>query len=240
MSIRQFQTISRQAFRCYSRRSLVDLGQAQSQRLPLRFCSVLLPVSCAASAVTASTPTSPCSAAQYSTAAAIDMSNGDYKNAASIYEFTVKDTHGNDVSLDKYKGQVVLVVNIASKCGLTKNNYQKLTDLKEKYGDKGLVILNFPCNQFGSQMPEADGEAMVCHLRDSKADIGEVFAKVDVNGDNAAPLYKYLKAKQTGTLGSGIKWNFTKFLVNKEGIPVNRYAPTTDPMDIAKDIEKLL
>ncbi|KPU78583.1 uncharacterized protein Dana_GF10532, isoform B [Drosophila ananassae] len=170
----------------------------------------------------------------------IDMSNGDYKNAASIYEFTVKDTHGNDVSLDKYKGQVVLVVNIASKCGLTKNNYQKLTDLKEKYGDKGLVILNFPCNQFGSQMPEADGEAMVCHLRDSKADIGEVFAKVDVNGDNAAPLYKYLKAKQTGTLGSGIKWNFTKFLVNKEGIPVNRYAPTTDPMDIAKDIEKLL
>ncbi|XP_017101444.1 uncharacterized protein Gtpx isoform X3 [Drosophila bipectinata] len=168
------------------------------------------------------------------------MSNGDYKNAASIYEFTVKDTHGNDVSLDKYKGKVVLVVNIASKCGLTKNNYQKLTDLKEKYGEQGLVILNFPCNQFGSQMPEADGEAMVCHLRDSKADIGEVFAKVDVNGDNAAPLYKYLKAKQTGTLGSGIKWNFTKFLVNKEGIPVNRYAPTTDPMDIAKDIEKLL
>ncbi|XP_017057956.1 probable phospholipid hydroperoxide glutathione peroxidase isoform X2 [Drosophila ficusphila] len=171
----------------------------------------------------------------------IDMSaNGDYKNAASIYEFTVKDTHGNDVSLDKYKGKVVLVVNIASKCGLTKNNYEKLTDLKVKYGEKGLVILNFPCNQFGSQMPEADGEAMVCHLRDSKADIGEVFAKVDVNGDNAAPLYKYLKAKQTGTLGSGIKWNFTKFLVNKEGIPVNRYAPTTDPLDISKDIEKLL
>ncbi|XP_017057957.1 probable phospholipid hydroperoxide glutathione peroxidase isoform X3 [Drosophila ficusphila] len=166
--------------------------------------------------------------------------NGDYKNAASIYEFTVKDTHGNDVSLDKYKGKVVLVVNIASKCGLTKNNYEKLTDLKVKYGEKGLVILNFPCNQFGSQMPEADGEAMVCHLRDSKADIGEVFAKVDVNGDNAAPLYKYLKAKQTGTLGSGIKWNFTKFLVNKEGIPVNRYAPTTDPLDISKDIEKLL
>lgn len=106
------------------------------------------------------------------------MSAGDYKNAASIYEFTVKDTYGNDVSLDKYKGRVVLVVNIASKCGLTKNNYQKLTDLKEKYGERGLTILNFPCNQFNSQMPEADGEAMVCHLRDSKADIGEVFAKV--------------------------------------------------------------
>lgn len=108
----------------------------------------------------------------------LDMSAGDYKNASSIYDFSVKDTHGNDVSLEKYKGKVVLVVNIASKCGLTKNNYQKLTDLKEKYGERGLTILNFPCNQFGSQMPEADGEAMVCHLRDSKADIGEVFAKV--------------------------------------------------------------
>ncbi|XP_034482284.1 probable phospholipid hydroperoxide glutathione peroxidase isoform X2 [Drosophila innubila] len=170
----------------------------------------------------------------------LDMSNEDYKSATSIYDFTVKDTHGNDVSLEKYKGKVVLVVNIASKCGLTKNNYQKLTDLKEKYGERGLTILNFPCNQFNSQMPEADGEAMVCHLRDSKADIGELFAKVKVNGDDAAPLYKYLKSKQTGTLGSGIKWNFTKFLVNKEGIPINRYAPTTDPMDIAKDIEKEL
>ncbi|XP_016966142.1 uncharacterized protein LOC108035182 isoform X1 [Drosophila biarmipes] len=238
MSLRQFQNLSRQALRCYSLRRTLGpaLELAQGQRAGLRLCTVLLPVSCAATSATSAS-----AVAQYSTAAAIDMSaNGDYKNAASIYEFTVKDTHGNDVSLEKYKGKVVLVVNIASKCGLTKNNYQKLTDLKEKYGEKGLVILNFPCNQFGSQMPEADGEAMVCHLRDSKADIGEVFAKVDVNGDNAAPLYKYLKAKQTGTLGSGIKWNFTKFLVNKEGIPINRYAPTTDPMDIAKDIEKLL
>jgi len=117
--------------------------------------------------------------------------NGDYKNAASIYEFTVKDTHGNDISLDKYKGKVVLVVNIASKCGLTKNNYEKLTDLKEKYGEKGLVILNFPCNQFGSQMPEADGEAMVCHLRDSKADIGEVFAKVrNTNYQWSRPIFQ--------------------------------------------------
>ncbi|XP_011292387.1 uncharacterized protein LOC101896012 isoform X2 [Musca domestica] len=162
------------------------------------------------------------------------------KNAKSIYDFTVQDTNGEDVSLEKYKGNVVLIVNIASQCGLTKNNYKKLTDLREKYGDKGLKILNFPCNQFGSQMPESDGEAMVCHLRDAKADIGDVFKKIDVNGSNAAPLYQYLKAKQTGTLGSAIKWNFTKFLVNKEGIPVNRYAPTTDPMDIAKDIEKLL
>lgn len=166
--------------------------------------------------------------------------DGDYKNAKTIYEFSVKDTFGNDVSLEKYKGQVVLIVNIASQCGLTKNNYKKLTDLKEKFGEKGLKILNFPCNQFGSQMPEADGEAMVCHLRDAKADIGDVFQKIDVNGSGTAPLYQFLKAKQGGTLGSAIKWNFTKFLVNKEGVPVNRYAPTTDPMDIAKDIEKLL
>ncbi|XP_055844083.1 uncharacterized protein LOC129910650 isoform X2 [Episyrphus balteatus] len=162
------------------------------------------------------------------------------KNAKSIYDFTVKDTHGNEVSLEKYRGNVVLVVNIASQCGLTKNNYQKLTELKEKYGDKGLKILNFPCNQFNSQMPEGDGEAMVCHLRDAKADIGDVFQKIDVNGKEAHPLYQYLKDKQSGTLTSGIKWNFTKFLVNKDGIPVDRYAPTTDPMDIAKDIEKLL
>ncbi|XP_034655311.1 probable phospholipid hydroperoxide glutathione peroxidase isoform X1 [Drosophila subobscura] len=240
MSLRQFQTISQQVFRCYSTRATASrrilwpvIELSQSQRQNLKFCTVLLPVSCAA-ADSVCLP-------QYSTAAAIDMSaNGDYKNAASLYEFTVKDTHGNEVSLDKYKGRVVLVVNIASKCGLTQNNYAKLTELKEKFGERGLTILNFPCNQFNSQMPEADGEAMVCHLRDSKADIGEIFARVDVNGDNAAPVYKYLKAKQTGTLGSGIKWNFTKFLVNKEGIPINRYAPTTDPMDIAKDIEKIL
>lgn len=102
----------------------------------------------------------------------------DAKNAKSIYDFTVKDTYGEEVSLEKYKGNVVLVVNIASQCGLTKNNYKKLTDLREKYGDKGLKILNFPCNQFNSQMPESDGEAMVCHLRDAKADIGDVFQKV--------------------------------------------------------------
>lgn len=100
------------------------------------------------------------------------------EEASSIYDFTVKDTYGNDVSLEQYRGHVVLIVNIASQCGLTKNNYKKLTDLREKYGDKGLKILNFPCNQFGSQMPESDGEPMVCHLRDAKADIGDVFQKV--------------------------------------------------------------
>ncbi|XP_023293325.2 probable phospholipid hydroperoxide glutathione peroxidase isoform X1 [Lucilia cuprina] len=201
-----------------------------------RICLVLLPLtSVSCTAHTSTTNNVKATAINDS-----DIMSEEAKNAKSIYDFTVKDTHGEDVSLEKYRGNVVLIVNIASQCGLTKNNYKKLTELREKYGDKGLKILNFPCNQFGSQMPESDGELMVCHLRDAKADIGDVFQKIDVNGSNAAPLYQYLKAKQTGTLGSGIKWNFTKFLVNKEGIPVSRYAPTTDPMDIAKDIEKLL
>lgn len=164
----------------------------------------------------------------------------DYKNAASIYEFTVKDSFGNDVSLDKYRGKVVLIVNIASNCGLTKNNYAKLTDLRNKFADNDFGLLSFPCNQFASQMPEADGEAMVCHLKSANADVGDVYAKVNVNGDSASPLWKYLKHKQTGTLGSGIKWNFTKFLVDKNGQVVERFSPTTDPMDIAAKIEKLL
>lgn len=89
-------------------------------------------------------------------------------------------------------------------------------------------------------MPEEDGEAMECHLKSVKAEFGDVFKKIDVNGDNTSPLFKYLKYKQTGTLGSGLKWNFTKFLVDKKGQPVDRFAPTTDPMDIASSIEKLL
>jgi len=164
----------------------------------------------------------------------------DYKNASSIYDFTVKDTYGNDVSLEKYRGHVVLIVNIASQCGLTKNNYAKLTALNKDYYDKGLRILSFPCNQFGSQMPENDGDEMVCHLKSANAEVGDVFAKINVNGDNAHPLYKYLKHKQSGFFGNAIKWNFTKFLVDKNGQPVDRFAPTTDPMDIAKEIEKLL
>lgn len=171
-----------------------------------------------------------------------EMASGndvDYKAANSIYEFTVKDTYGNDVSLEKYRGFVVLIVNIASQCGLTKSNYAKLTQLHKDYYEKGLRILAFPCNQFGSQMPEEDGEEMVCHLKQQNADFGEVFAKINVNGNNAIPLYKYLKEKQHGFLGmNGIKWNFTKFLVDKAGQPVDRFAPTTE--DIGKEIEKLL
>nr|ABD83336.1 phospholipid glutathione peroxidase [Mayetiola destructor] len=163
----------------------------------------------------------------------------DHTKTTSIYDFTVKDTFGNDVSLEKYRGYVVLIVNIASQCGLTKNNYAKLTELRKQYYDKGLRILGFPCNQFNGQMPEGDGEETVCHLQKEKADFGDIFAKIKVNGDSASPLYKYLKEKQHGTFGNAIKWNFTKFLVDKDGQPVNRYAPTTDPMDLVQ-ISKLL
>ncbi|KAJ6640716.1 putative phospholipid hydroperoxide glutathione peroxidase, partial [Pseudolycoriella hygida] len=150
-----------------------------------------------------------------------------YKKATSIYDFTVKDSFGNDVHLNRYKGNVVIIVNIASKCGFTKSNYAKLTELKNKYNDSGLRILSFPCNQFGSQSPEEDGEEMVCHLKSAQADVGDVMKKVKVNGDDAEPLFKYLKYKQSGTLGSPIKWNFTKFLIDKNGQPVDRFAPMT-------------
>lgn len=184
-----------------------------------------------------------------------------YKEAKSIHEFNAIDSYGNDISLDKYKGNVVLIVNIASNCGLTRNNYAKLMELKTKYYDSGkllsyrvefkflrgknqstgLRILSFPCNQFAYQMPEEDGEAMACHLKAANAEFGDVFKKINVNGDDAIPLYKFLKHKLTGTLGTSfIKWNFTKFLVDKNGTPVERFSPTTDPMDIAKKIEELL
>jgi len=164
----------------------------------------------------------------------------DYKNATSIYDFTVKDTFGKDVSLDKYKGNVVVIVNTASQCGLTKSNYESLTKLKKEYEDSGVKILAFPCNQFANEAPEQDGEEMVCHLQKANADIGDVFKKVDVNGDNAAPLYKYLKKEQGGILGNGIKWNFTKFLVDKEGHPVERFAPTTSISSVKSKIDELL
>lgn len=105
----------------------------------------------------------------------------------------------------------------------------------------GVKILAFPCNQFSNEMPENDGEEMMCSLKKSNADFGDIFQKCDVNGDNALPLYKFLKQKQGGFLGmDGIKWNFTKFLVDKNGQPVDRFAPTTSPESVGKKIEELL
>ena len=158
---------------------------------------------------------------------------------ASIYDFTVKDIHGTPVKLDRYKDKVMLVVNVASKCGFTPQ-YQGLEALYQKYHGKGLEILGFPCNQFGAQEPGSEAAiAQFCEVNYGVT--FPLFAKVDVNGANAAPLYRYLKAEKPGLLGSeAIKWNFTKFLVNREGEVVARYAPNDTPESIAGDIQKKL
>ncbi|KAI7988599.1 putative phospholipid hydroperoxide glutathione peroxidase [Camellia lanceoleosa] len=157
----------------------------------------------------------------------------------SVHELTVKDVKGNDVDLSMYKGKVLLIVNVASQCGLTNSNYTELSKLYEQYKDKGLEILAFPCNQFGEQEPGNNDQILEFACTRFKAEF-PIFDKVDVNGDNAAPLYKFLKSSKGGLLGDSIKWNFSKFLVDKEGNVVDRYAPTTSPLSIEKDIKKLL
>ncbi|KAL6582679.1 putative phospholipid hydroperoxide glutathione peroxidase [Orobanche minor] len=161
----------------------------------------------------------------------------------SIHDFTVKlkdsDAKGNDVSLSSYKGKVLLIVNVASKCGLTNSNYTELTKLYEKYKDQGLEILAFPCNQFGSQEPGTNEEIQEFACTRFKAEY-PIFDKVEVNGANAAQIYKYMKSVKGGLFGDSIKWNFSKFLVDKEGRVMDRYAPTTSPLSIEKDVKKLL
>ncbi|KAK4435317.1 putative phospholipid hydroperoxide glutathione peroxidase [Sesamum alatum] len=157
----------------------------------------------------------------------------------SLHDFTVKDAKGNDVNLSTYKGKVLLIVNVASQCGLTNSNYTELTQLYEKYKNQGLEILAFPCNQFGSQEPGTNEEIQEFVCTRFKAEY-PVFDKVEVNGDNAAPIYKYMKSVKGSLFGDNIKWNFSKFLVDKEGQVVDRYAPTTAPLSIEKDIKKLL
>ncbi|XP_059632876.1 probable glutathione peroxidase 2 [Cornus florida] len=156
----------------------------------------------------------------------------------SIYDFTVKDIRGNDVPLSKYKGKVLLIVNVASKCGLTQSNYKELNILYEKYKHQGFEILAFPCNQFGWQEPGTNEEIQeTCTT--FKAEF-PIFDKIEVNGKNASLLYKFLKSEKGGILGAAIKWNFTKFLVNKEGKVVERYAPRTSPLKIETEIQNLL
>ncbi|KAL3652665.1 hypothetical protein CASFOL_002346 [Castilleja foliolosa] len=157
----------------------------------------------------------------------------------SIHEFTVKDAKGNDVNLGTYKGKVLLIVNVASQCGLTNSNYTELTQLYEKYKGQGLEILAFPCNQFGSQEPGSNEEIQEFVCTRFKAEY-PVFDKVEVNGPNSAPIYKYMKSTKSSIFGDSIKWNFAKFLVDKEGRVVDRYAPTTSPLSFEKDIKKLL
>uniref|UniRef100_A0A803LQJ6 Glutathione peroxidase n=1 Tax=Chenopodium quinoa TaxID=63459 RepID=A0A803LQJ6_CHEQI len=157
----------------------------------------------------------------------------------SVHDFVVKDARGNDVDLSVYKGKVLLIVNVASQCGLTNSNYAELTELYEKYKDQGFEILAFPCNQFGNQEPGSNEEIVQFACTRFKAEY-PIFDKVEVNGSNTAPIYKFLKSSKGGFLGSDIKWNFSKFLVDKDGNVVDRYAPTTSPKSIEKDVKKLL
>jgi glutathione peroxidase len=158
---------------------------------------------------------------------------------STVYDFSAKAIDGSEVSLDQYRDKVLLIVNTASKCGFTPQ-YEGLEKLHEEMEDKGLVVLGFPCNQFGAQEP-GDAEEIATFCRTSYDVKFPLFAKVDVNGPNAHPLYAWLKSKAKGVLGTeGIKWNFTKFLIDRNGQVVSRYAPTTKPEAIKSDIEDLL
>ncbi len=156
----------------------------------------------------------------------------------SIYDYSVKDRKGNDISLDRFKGKVLLIVNTATGCGFTPQ-YEGLEKLYKTYKEKGLEILDFPCNQFGNQAPGSDDEIHeFCTLKYNTT--FDQFAKIEVNGENESPLYTFLKKEQGGVLGSKIKWNFTKFLVNREGKVMARFAPTDTPEKIEKSIKELI
>jgi glutathione peroxidase len=158
---------------------------------------------------------------------------------AGIYDFTVEDIAGKKVSLKRYEGKVMLVVNTASECGFTPQ-YKGLEAIYEKLNAKGLEVLGFPCNQFGDQEPGSEDEIAAFCERNYGVTF-PMFAKVDVNGERAAPLYKWLKKEKPGLLGSeAIKWNFTKFLIDREGKVVARYAPKDTPESLQDDIKKLL
>ncbi|KAL5550717.1 hypothetical protein UlMin_000896 [Ulmus minor] len=160
-------------------------------------------------------------------------------NPETIYDFTVKDDKGNDVDLSTYKGKVLIIINVASKCGLTNSNYTELNQLYEKYKDQGLEILAFPCNQFGEQEPGSNEEIKEFVCTRFKTEF-PIFDKIEVNGDNSAPLYKFLKKAKWGFFGDDIQWNFSKFLVDKDGKVVDRYYPTTSPVFLELNIKKLL
>ena len=156
----------------------------------------------------------------------------------AVYDFTAKLGNGVEQSLGEYRGKALLIVNVASKCGFTPQ-YKGLQELYEQRQAQGLEILAFPCDQFGHQEPGTDAEiASFCDTRFGVT--FPVFAKIEVNGAKAHPLYAWLKSQKGGLLGDGIKWNFTKFLLDREGVVTGRYAPTTKPAGLAKDVEALL
>ena len=157
---------------------------------------------------------------------------------ASIYDFSAKSLAGEDTPLKRFEGKVLLIVNTASACGFTPQ-YKGLEALQQKYGARGFSVLGFPCNQFGRQEPGSAAEiGQFC--ASNYAVSFPMFDKIDVNGGNAHPLYEYLKHEKSGLLGSSIKWNFTKFLIDRSGKVVGRYAPTTTPEQLTKNIEALL
>ena len=158
---------------------------------------------------------------------------------SNVYDFTASSLDGKPVSLRDYSGKVLLIVNTASKCGFTPQ-YEGLEALYQKYRDRGLEVLGFPCNQFGAQEPgSAEEIGSFCHKNYGVS--FPMFEKIDVNGDGAHPLYRWLKSSAKGLLGSeGIKWNFTKFLVDRNGNVIDRFAPTTKPEDLKPNLEALL
>ncbi|ERS81372.1 MULTISPECIES: glutathione peroxidase [Marinobacter] len=157
----------------------------------------------------------------------------------TIYSFSAKDIKGQEVSMDDYRGKVLLIVNTASKCGFTPQ-FEGLQSLHDELGERGFEVLGFPCNQFMNQDPgNDDAISQFCSLNYGVS--FPMFAKIEVNGDGTHPLFRFLKREAKGLMGSEkVKWNFTKFLVNREGQVVRRYAPTAKPADIRADIEKLL
>jgi glutathione peroxidase len=158
---------------------------------------------------------------------------------SSVYDFTAQTINGQPAPLSEYQGKVLLIVNTASKCGFTPQ-FEGLEKLWKGYSDKGLVVLGFPCNQFGSQDPGANDEiASFCQLNYGVS--FPMMAKIDVNGGHAHPLYQWLVKEAPGILGTkSIKWNFTKFLIGRDGQVIGRYAPTDAPKALVADIEKAL
>ncbi len=157
----------------------------------------------------------------------------------NVYDFKAEKLEGGEQSLSEYEGKVLLIVNTASKCGFTPQ-FDGLEKLFEKYKDQGLVVLGFPCNQFASQDPASNSEIGEFCQRNYGVSF-PMFAKIDVNGSNAHPLYKYLTKEAKGVLGTeAVKWNFTKFLVGRDGNVIDRYATATKPEAMTKDIEKAL
>ncbi|XP_012062520.1 PREDICTED: probable glutathione peroxidase 2 [Atta cephalotes] len=159
----------------------------------------------------------------------------DYQSATSVYDFYANDILGKNVSLEKYHGHVLIIVNVASNCGLTDTNYKQLQQLYNKYSDNGLRILAFPSNQFAGQEP-GTSEEILNFVKQYNVTF-DMFEKIDVNGENAHPLWKWLKTQKSGLITNAIKWNFTKFIVNKEGKPVERFSPSTEPLSMEKSLK---